>query len=436
MLEAGTVRKENTVNILLKNLVDSCVAALVWWGVGYPLAFGQGTKALRSFIGGSNFFMLGNTDLDEYPEFYAHWFFQWAFAATAVSTPDLPCIICRTFQATIVSGALAERCQFRAYVLYTIVVTSIVYPIIVHWVWSEDGWLSTGKTPHTFNRSIGLIDYAGSSVVHVTGGGAALFGAWRVGPRLNRFTNNGKNFKNEPNNIGFSLLGTFILWFGWYGFNSASGTCVKDCMITASLIAVNTTISAATGGTTVLTLHYLTGGIVHLAPGLNGILAGLVAITAGCAVVEPYAAFIIGTVGSAGYYGASCILQHAKIDDPLDASPVHFIGGIVGTIAVGLFAKDDHIARAYPSFNKSIDDVGLFLGGDGTQLGVQILGTLVIAAWTCAISFVLFSVLSYYGCLRVPEALEIPGLDASTHGTRTFRLEMTSGVGPSGQSAE
>lgn len=190
--------------------------------------------------------------------------------------------------------------------------------------------------------------------MHVTGGGAALFGAWKVGPRLNRFTNNGRDFRSEPSNMGFSLLGTFILWFGWYGFNSASGACVKDCMISASLVAVNTTVSAATGGTTVLLLHFLTGGIVHLAPGLNGILAGLVAITAGCSVVEPYAALIIGMLGSVGYYGVSRLLQRLEIDDPLEASSVHFIGGIVGTIGVGLFAKEEHIARAYPNFIKGV----------------------------------------------------------------------------------
>eukprot|EP00210_Caulerpa_lentillifera_P004143 g3949.t1 len=417
MLEAGTVRKQNIINILLKNLVDSCVAALIWWAFGYPFAFGDG-DSLRRFIGGSKFF-LGHVDVDnDDDQVYAEWFFQWAFAATA---------------ATIVSGALAERCQFRAYVVYTIVVTGLVYPIVVHWVWSDDGWLSTERSERTFSGSVGFIDHAGSSVVHITGGGAALFAAWKVGPRLDRFK---QGFIREPQNPGFCLLGTFILWFGWYAFNSASGLCAdKDCMITASLVAVNTTISAATGGTTVLILHFLVGGIIELAPGLNGILAGLVSITAGCAVVEPYAAFIIGSLGSSAYYGSRWVLEKIQIDDPLDASPVHFVAGIVGTIAVGFFAKFEHVKRRYENDNTNSSsnhnitrddvDVGVFYGGNGTQLGVQILGTLVIAAWTCTINYILFSVLKHYDWLKVRSSKERQGLDATMHRQTPTRTEGT-----------
>ena len=390
----------------------------MWWAFGYPIAFGDGNKSIRSFIGGSNFFMAG-IETSEDPKFYAHWIFQWAFAATS---------------ATIVSGAAAERCRYQAYVIYTLVITGFVYPVVVHWVWSDDGWLSASKADRTFERSLGLLDFAGSSVVHVTGGGAAFFAAWFLGPRIGRFEANGRPTEVRSNDQSLIMLGSFILWFGWYAFNSSSGVCVKDCMVTASLAAVNTTLSAAAGSMTVLFIHFIQGHRIQIAPGLNGLLAGLVGITAGCAVVEPFAAVLIGIASGGLYYAFAIFLLRMRVDDPLEASAVHFAPGLIGTIAVGLFATETNVARAYTGFKEGKPpsnehhltnpfisfegqtDYGLFYGGDGRQLSIQILGTLVIAFWTCSINFALFGLLDYYGKLRVCEVEEMHGLNASIHG--------------------
>lgn len=309
----------------------------MWWAIGYPLAFGEGNKNLKKFIGGSHFFM-SEVHVGENPTFYSHWIFQWAFAATS---------------ATIVSGAAAERCRYQAYVIYTLIITGFVYPAVVHWVWSPEGWLATSNSERTFAGSLGLIDYAGSSVVHVTGGGAAFFAAYFLGPRVGRFDTNGNVRELRSSNQPLIMLGTFTLWFGWYAFNSVSGLCVKDCMITASLTAVNTTLGAASGSIAVLTLNILTGNPIQIAPALNGLLSGLVGITAGCAVLEPFAAVLVGFTSGVVYYICSHLLLHFKIDDPLEASCVHFSSGVVGTIAVGLFATETNIQRAYPKTFKS-----------------------------------------------------------------------------------
>lgn len=314
-----------------QNLIDTCLAAVVWWAIGYPLAFERGHND-NSFIGGSHFLM-AEKNIEDDEIFYSHWMFQWAFAATS---------------ATIVSGAAAERCRYQAYGIYTVVVTGFVYPAVVHWVWSEHGWLSTANQDCTFEGSIGFMDYAGSGVVHVTGGGAALFIAWFLEPRA-KLMEDGKTVTPKASNQSLIMLGTFILWFGWYAFNSVSGLCVKDCMVTASLAAVNTTLAAASGSMSAFSIHVLTGNKIDIRPGLNGLLAGLVGVTAGCALVQPFASIIIGVVSGAMYYICSRILLYLKIDDPLEASCVHLSSGLVGTIAVGFFATETNVRRAYHS---------------------------------------------------------------------------------------
>ena len=270
------------------------------------------------------------------PEFYAKWIFQWAFAATS---------------ATIVSGAAAERCRYQAYVIYTLAITGIVYPVVVHWVWSDHGWLSAYNDDRTFKGSLGLLDFAGSSVVHVTGGGAAFFAAWFLGPRIGRFEETGKPVEIRSNSKSLIMLGSFILWFGWYAFNTASTDCVYRCMVTSSLAAVNTTLSAASGSVTVILIRFLQGHRMQVSRGLNGLIAGLVGVTAGCAVVQPYAAVLIGIASGALYYGFANLLLQAKIDDPLEASAVHFVPGVFGTIAVGFFATETNVKRAYSLFS-------------------------------------------------------------------------------------
>ena len=307
---------------------------MVWWAIGYPLAFGEGIERISSFVGGSHFFLADVKTSDD-PAFYSRWIFQWAFAATS---------------ATIVSGAAAERCRYQAYVIYTLVLTGIVYPVAVHWVWSEHGWLSASKVDRTFRGSLGLLDFAGSSVVHVTGGGAAFFAAWFLGPRIGRFDESGKPVEIRSNSKSLIMLGSFILWFGWYAFNSASANCVNGCMVTSSLAAVNTTLSAASGSVTVILIRFLQGHRMQVSRGLNGLIAGLVGITAGCAIVQPYAAVLIGCASGALYYGCANLLLQAKIDDPLEASAVHFVPGILGTVVVGFFATETNLERAYALF--------------------------------------------------------------------------------------
>lgn len=422
LLEAGSVRAKNTKNILLKNVLDACVGALVWWSWGYSFAYGENGALPNEFIGGTNFFMANSDDVSPDPaekesgfnnasSFFAFWMFQWAFAATA---------------ATIVSGAVAERCQFQAYLTYTFVLTGLVYPVVVHWVWSAEGWLSAfrdkdgdGELDILFDQSLGMVDFAGSGVVHMTGGGAALMAAIVLGPRYGRFGADGSVIDLPGSSVALSTLGVLILWFGWYGFNPVSTLVFYGSMYVASKCAVTTTLAAAAGGVTVLVVDVGFGNPPDVAPALNGILAGLVSITAGCSVVEPYAAAAIGVVGGLVYYFASMALKKMQIDDPLDASPVHFFSGIWGVISVGLFATPANLLNAYGSKT----DVGLLYGGNGAQLGVQLLGAASIAVWTCGISFVLFLMLKVFGILRVPQEEEITGLDISHHGGAAYNFE-------------
>lgn len=423
LLEVGSVRAKNTKNILLKNVVDACIGAVVWYSWGHSFAHGEDGVGSNAFIGGTNFFMHNSRDIspDEQEKasgfnnanpYFAFWLFQWAFAATA---------------ATIVSGAVAERCQFRAYIVYTFVITGFVYPIVVHWVWSKEGWLSAFRVDENsngeeepnivFNKSLGMIDFAGSGVVHMTGGGAALLAATIIGPRYGRFDKDGMVQALVGQSPALATLGTFILWFGWYGFNPGSTLAFYEHMYVASKCAVNTTLSAAGGGLMTLFIDTVVfSQPPDISPILNGLLAGLVSITAGCASVEPYGALIIGCCGGAIYYTASKTLKKLLIDDPLDASPVHFFCGIWGVISVGFFATPANVLNTY----ERKPDVGIFYGGDGHQLGVQILGALAIGLWTCTVSFLMFWTLRSIGVLRVSQDQELTGLDISRHGGAAF----------------
>mmetsp|Transcript_28274 Transcript_28274/g.72706 ORF Transcript_28274/g.72706 Transcript_28274/m.72706 type:complete len:447 (+) Transcript_28274:359-1699(+) len=378
LLEAGSVRAKNTKNILLKNVLDACVGAILWYLVGYPLAYG---KDSGKFIGTTWDIISGCGD-------YSAWMFQWAFAATA---------------ATIVSGAVAERCKFLGYLIYSTILTAFIYPVVAHWGWSGAGWLAAkpaGALPGN-----GFHDFAGSGIVHMCGGGASLMAAIAIGPRHGRFTPDGVADMPGHSTV-LAALGTFILWFGWYGFNPVS-TLSYEGMYLASRVAVTTTLSAASGGVGTSIIHVLHKNQPDVGPALNGILAGLVSITAGCAVVEPYAAIIIGFIGAPVYYYASMLLKKLRIDDPLDASPVHFFSGMWGVFAVGLFATEDYLGG---------ESWGAFYGGGGGQLGNQVAGLIGIAAWSCGTSGILFFAMKYAGVLRVPIEDEVMGLDESHHG--------------------
>ena len=417
LLEAGSVRAKNTKNILIKNLMDGCLGALVWYFIGYHLAYGTkdsctGGDDCNGFVGnGADVFMnkaaelapLGNAGSGHY---YAGWMFQWAFAAAA---------------STIVSGAVAERCKFGAYLAYTAALTGVIYPVVVNWGWSAHGWLSPWTGTEPYLGANGMIDFAGSGIVHMTGGVAALVGAIFLGPRTGRFSPSGECIDMPGHSSVLVALGTFILWFGWYGFNPVS-TLAFEYMETAARVAVTTTLGAAAGGVTALSIHYGFTKSLDVGPMCNGILAGLVSITGNCVVIEPWAAALIGAIGAAIYYGFSALLRKLKIDDPLDASSVHGACGAWGVIAAGLFAKQKYVLNDYGA-EGGADDYGALYGGGGKQLGNQIAGVLAIIAWVGFTSSVLFGVLKYAGMLRVPVEEEEVGLDTSHHGGNAYNFD-------------
>lgn len=409
MLTAGSVRSKNTKNVLLKNVLDACVGALGYWLFGYSFAYGQFSRA-PGFIGSGRFALTGNfgelldfsngpVDDDDRPQQFHDFFFQWAFAATA---------------ATIVSGSVAERTSFYAYLAYAFFLSSFVYPVVSHWVWGG-GFLST-----LVSDGRGMIDFAGCAVVHMVGGIAGLVGAIIVGPRLGRFDSEGKVVPIPGHSATLVTLGTFILWFGWYGFNPGSALALNGGGANvAERCAVTTTIAAATGGVVTLVVVKLRDHIFDLIATLNGILAGLVSITASCAFVHPYAAFIIGGIGALVYIGAAMLLLKLKIDDPLEAFPIHGAGGFWGVIAVGLFN-----VREFQGIAGSDSEIwGAFYGGGGQLLGINLAGALIIAMWTAVLIGTLFALMKVAGILRISAEEEIIGNDVSKHGGAAYPVD-------------
>lgn len=381
MLESGTVQPKNTNSILSKNLLDSCVGAICWWAIGYGVAFGEDAG---KFIGGNlfvgqdkDFRLSGYSDDDSFH--YAGWFFQWAFCATA---------------ATIVSGALAERVMLSGYVIFMVVMTSFIYPVVVHWTWGG-GWLSEA------DGDKGLYtDFAGSGIVHMTGGVAALLGASIIGPRTGRFDPD-KADQFVAHNVPMVVLGTFILWFGWYGFNCGSTVSMtgenNSNANTAALVAMTTTLAAGTGGISVFYLKMMMTRQYDIGALTNGILAGLVSITAPCDGVYGWAAIVIGFLGGLIYLASSALLKLVKVDDPLDAFSVHGACGAWGVLTVAFFNAEK----------------GIFYGGEeaGKLLAWQLAGIVTIALWTASLSGITFVALRLAGILRLSASDEEEGGD-------------------------
>jgi len=418
MLCAGSVRQKNVKNIMLKNLLDACGGALGFWSVGYAFAYGNDDSSVKNFIGSKNFFQMDATTGTD----YVSWFFQFAFAATA---------------ATIVAGTVAERCKMSAYLCYSLMLTGFVYPVVVRSIWGGSGFLSA------FNESydggpflgVGMIDFAGSGVVHMTGGYTALCAAYILGPRRGRFYDADGNALAEPaefqaHSVALQVLGTFILWVGWYGFNPGSALGVADVGYSsiAALCAVTTTISAAAGCVTAMFTDTIMGLMktgeaeYDLTYAMNGALSGLVAITAGCSVTTPYAALVIGIIGGWVYCAFSSLLIRLKIDDAVDAVPVHLANGMWGCIATGLFAEPYRAGLA--GYGKS----GLFYTGDGSLLACEICGILWIIGWVSVIMIPFFYILNILGMFRVDALEEEVGLDISHHKGAAYDL-----TGPSKQ---
>jgi len=396
MLEAGMVKHTNVQNILFKNIMDACIGAISFFLFGYCLAYGDDADS-NGFIG-VNDVALSSGD-------YNGFFFQWAFAATA---------------ATIVSGSVAERCRLDAYFVYTLALTTWVYPVVVHWMWSGTGWLS----PFNENPAVkgGVIDFAGSGVVHMVGGWSGLVGAYYLGPRDQRFEEKKSKVLDRQfklgHNVAMQAMGTLILWFGWYGFNCGSTLGAQGLMGLASKVAVNTTLAACSGGIAVACLERYVGGIWCVPAICNGVLAALVSVTAPCAVIKPGVAIPIGFIGGMLCYASSKLLERLKIDDPLDAFSVHGACGAWGVISIGIFAYDsDDIAFA--GYSDAV--VGL---SQGHRLGLQVLAVVAIAAWTIVNGLVIFGGLSFFKVLRVDLKTEQLGLDWSEHGGSGYSTQM------------
>ncbi|MGE3075357.1 MAG: ammonium transporter [Dehalococcoidia bacterium] len=405
MVESGFVRSKNTSNILMKNLLDACVGGLFFWAFGYAIAFGVSGDSSNGFMGNGNFFLSGDFDG------WAFWFFQFAFAATA---------------ATIVSGAMAERTKFSAYLVYTAFISGAIYPFVVHWAWDANGWLSAFKDDPFLGE--GYIDFAGSGVVHMVGGVAALVGAKVVGPRIGKFNKDGSTNAIPGHNITSGMLGLFILWFGWYGFNPGSTLALSGGFGTlAGKVAVTTTLAAAAGAVCAVIVTKVKTGRYDLGLVVNGTLGGLVGITAGCATVEPWAAVVIGAVAAIVVIYAVDLLDNVlKIDDPVGAAPVHLFAGLWGVIAVGLFSSESGVAAAYGGESGAY---GLLVGGGFDQFFAQVIGAAAIIAWTAVLSGFIFLAIKMTMGLRVPADEEEKGLDLLEHGIDAYPDFGPSGAG-------
>lgn len=407
-LEVGSVQMKNTKNILIKNLADLAVGAVVFYALGYGFAFGDG----NGFIGEANFFLQGDgfTSSDTRGAAYdgltfAKFLLQWAKASTA---------------STIISGAIAERVNLAAYLCYSCIMTAFIYPVVAHWAWSDTGFVSPFRETSLF-LDTGAIDFAGAAVVHVTGGMAALVGCVVIGARRGRFAADGKPLVMTKQSPIMQTLGVLILWFGWYGFNCGATLSLQGYLAdVVGKIAVNTTLSAAISGLTTIILNRLFNrGLTDPSSVANGIIAGLVGISAGCATVDPYGSIVIGFVSAIVYFYSSRLMIFLNIDDVVDAAPVHLFCGIWGTIAAGLFSTPQNVMMAYGR-SEAAASCGIFYtcqGNSLNQFGANMVLILMIMLWTGLMSFVVFSFLTFGGWLRISAGVEEVGLDQVEHGT-------------------
>ncbi|MCQ9205200.1 MAG: ammonium transporter [Omnitrophica bacterium] len=380
MVETGFTRAKNACNIMMKNLMDFSVGAIAYWAIGFGVMFGASAFGL---FGSDGFFLsAANPSTGEGQWQFAFWMFQVVFAATA---------------ATIVSGAMAERTKISAYLWYSVFVSAIIYPVVGHWIWGN-GWLAAR----------GMIDFAGSTVVHSVGGWAALAGAIMLGPRLGKYSKDGSSRAIPGHNIPLAALGVFILWFGWFGFNAGSTTAGTNLSI--AVIAVTTNLAAAAGAICAMFIAWIKFGKPDTSMALNGALAGLVAITAGCANVSPLGAIMIGAIGGIlVVFSVEFIDKVLHIDDPVGAISVHGVCGAWGTLAVGLFAQE-----AYGGTN------GLFFGGGISQFITQVIGVVSVFVWVFGAALALFGIIKATVGLRVSKDEELKGLDIGEHGMEAY----------------
>jgi Amt family ammonium transporter len=367
LVEAGMTRSKNTANILMKNFMDFMAGSVIYWIFGFSIMYGAG----NAFFGWDGFFFKGE---DSNIPRECTLFFQTVFAATT---------------ATIVSGAMAERTKFSMYLVYSILISAFIYPIEGHWSWGG-GWLA----------ELGFHDFAGSAVVHACGGFLALAGAIVLGPRIGKYGKDGKSRAIPGHNLTLASLGVFILWMGWFGFNPGSQLAATGAENATAIshVIMTTNMAAATGGIAALLFTWLVDGKPSLSMLCNGVLAGLVGITAGCDCVEIWSAALIGVIASVAMcLSVNFIDKVLKIDDPVGAVSVHGVGGLVGTLLVGVFSTDpEH------------------------SFGVQALGILAIVAWAFVCGMILFEVIKHTHGLRVSPRIEEEGLDIYEHGEAAY----------------
>lgn len=372
LVETGFTRSKNTGNIIMKNLMDFCIGSLAFWAIGYSLMYGE---SIGGIIGNASQYAF----FDSLPDMHSL-FFQTVFAATA---------------ATIVSGAIAERTKFTTYLIFSLLMTLLIYPISGSWVWNAGGWLA----------QMGFTDFAGSTVVHAVGGFASLVAAAMVGPRIGKYTD-GKSNAIPGHNLMLGALGVFILWLGWFGFNPGSQLAISgDNAFKVAAIFITTNLAGAAGALAAMFLTWIFYKKPDISMTLNGVLAGLVGVTAGCAAVSPLGALMIGLIcGIVVVFSIEFIDKKLKIDDPVGAISVHGVCGALGTILVGFFATDS----------------GLLYGGGFDKLIIQITGVSAIVAWAVVTSFIVLFILKKTMGLRVTKEEEIDGLDIHEHGTNVY----------------
>ena len=389
MLETGFCRHKNAVNILSKNLIVFALTTLTFWSIGFAIMF-SGTE--HSLWGLEGFFLSGEPQtygLEPFPAglpIPVFFLFQAAFAGTA---------------ATIVSGAVAERIKFSDFIIFSILLTAIAYPITGHWVWSESGWL----------KSLGFHDFAGSTVVHSVGGWSALVGAALVGAREGKYQN-GRIGAFPGHNMSIATLGCLILWIGWFGFNPGSALAANK---TVPFIALNTNLAAAAGGVAATFTSWLRDGKPDLSMIINGILVGLVSITAGCYVVDYFSAVVIGSIAGVIVVFSVAFFDLIEIDDPVGAISVHLVGGMWGTLAVGIFANPDN-----PTQTGAADAIVGFLYGNPSQVITQIKGIAVVGTFTVVFSLIAWLAIKILLGLRVSREEEIHGLDMGEHSMEAY----------------
>ncbi len=386
LVEAGFTRTKNTANILMKNLLDFSLGSLLFWAVGFGIMWGAG-----SFAGIPNFFQINFLETELPVEGFL--IFQTVFCATA---------------ATIVSGAMAERTKFSMYLAYTVLISVLIYPVSGHWTWGG-GWLMNEEEGGFMMNTFGTVfhDFAGSTIVHSVGGWVALVGAAIIGPRIGKYGKDGQSRAIPGHNLTIAALGVFILWMGWFGFNPGSQLAAagEENRVAISHVFLTTNLAACAGGFFSLVTAWIKYKKPSLSLTLNGVLAGLVGITAGCDLVSPAGAALIGAIsGTVMIFAVDFIDKVLKIDDPVGASSVHGVCGFLGTILTGLFAVEE----------------GWFYGAGPNFFLAQIFGALVVGCWAALMGFMVFKGLDVVHGLRVSPRVEEEGLDIYEHGETTY----------------